>query len=277
MKSNFLKYLNIFLFSISVPLTVVYADNAKDEKKEQEEVSKNKKFAKGISAKDANLVQKGQGRNYCPVCGMHISTNYKTSHAVMLEESSKGEHENHQYCSIHCLYDDLNYGALKDKREMALASLFTVDANSSKFIKVSDAYYVIGSSVAGTMTVNSKYAFSSEKEAKEFAEKYNGSVVSGKDILDIENDDFLNDKNLIVKNRERNSETGKNILDKNCDSKIIDEILKDSNATKNMSKFKAEIKAKKSCKNIDEKGLQALSIYLWDIVLDKNKRFTLED
>jgi nitrous oxide reductase accessory protein NosL len=123
-----------------------------------------KKMFQTVDAKDAILVQKGPQKEHCAICGMNLIKFYKTSHAAKLEG------KNVQYCSIHCLTAHINEGA-------ELENPMVVDVISLKFIPVTEAFYVVGSDVPGTMTPISKYAFKSLNAAKAFQKKHGGKIL----------------------------------------------------------------------------------------------------
>jgi len=130
-----------------------------------------------VDKKDAILVQSGPNREHCAVCGMNLVKFYKTSHAATL----KGE--NIQYCSLHCMTEVMNKGAaLQDKKVVDVATL--------KFIPVSKAYYVVGSSVHGTMSRVSKYAFRELNQAKAFQKKHGGKILDFYSALQVAKKDF---------------------------------------------------------------------------------------
>lgn len=86
-----------------------------------------------VSSQSAILVQDGAQKGYCGRCGMDLVKFYKTSH------SATHNGIQHQYCSIHCLVDHLAEG-------ISLKNPEVVDVNSLKFISISKAHYVVGSS-----------------------------------------------------------------------------------------------------------------------------------
>ena len=89
-----------------------------------------------------------------------------------------------QYCSIHCIYEDLVINKLK------LENIQVVDLKSLKFIDASKAHYVVGSKKPGTMSMTSKYAFKDEKEAVKFTKRYSGKIVTFQQALDTAKKDF---------------------------------------------------------------------------------------
>ncbi|MEN4052900.1 MULTISPECIES: nitrous oxide reductase accessory protein NosL [Sulfurimonas] len=174
--------LKIFLFSLSVLImsgcqnitpyvkTDKKPEAAKQEKTQEVALKKDAKKPKmqkmfqTVDAKDAILVQKGEKKEHCAVCGMNLTKFYKTSHAAKLEG------KNIQYCSIHCLTAHINEGA-------ELENPMVVDVTTLKFIPVTEAFYVVGSDVPGTMSSVSKYAFKSLDAAKAFQKKHGGKIL----------------------------------------------------------------------------------------------------
>ncbi len=135
------------------------------------------KMFQTVDPKDAILVQKGEGKNACVICGMNLTKFYKTSHIATYGDKEV------QYCSIHCLEDHLNSGAEVKNPQV-------VDVTSLKFIPVLEAYYVVGSDLKGTMSRVSKYAFSSLEDAKAFQKKHGGEIMDFRAALEKAKEDF---------------------------------------------------------------------------------------
>ncbi len=135
------------------------------------------------------LTQKGIEKYWCPVCGMSIKNNYKTSHTSTLQNGTS-----RQYCSIRCL--------VKDKEEYGIDSnnIKVVDAKNEKLINAKKAFYVINSKIKGTMSKVSKLAFEKEKDAKEFIKKYKGTLHSFNEALK-QAQDTLKDDTKFSKNK----------------------------------------------------------------------------
>ncbi|OHE08764.1 MAG: hypothetical protein A2513_01980 [Sulfurimonas sp. RIFOXYD12_FULL_33_39] len=130
-----------------------------------------------VNEQDAVLLQDGKNKNYCVRCGMDLVKYYKTSH------SATHDGKVYQYCSIHCLEDNLGDGVeLKNPK--------VVDVESLQFIDATKAYYVVGSSKSATMSRISKYAFKSEEMAKKFQSQHGGEVMDFYKALDIAKKDF---------------------------------------------------------------------------------------
>jgi len=124
---------------------------------------------------NATLIQSGKEKYACPNCGMHLVKFYKTSHT----------HENHQYCSIHCLYESTQGVIPQDAK--------VVDTITLELIDVKKAYYVVGSKVRGTMTRTSSYAFGNEKDALLFVSDNGGKIMNFEAAFAVAAEDFPND------------------------------------------------------------------------------------
>ena len=127
-----------------------------------------------VPAGQATLVQKGENRESCVICGMNLPTFYKTSHAAETKTGTK-----RQYCSLHCVVED------NEINKTDLVNLKVVDTNSLKFISVYKAFYVVGSSKPGTMSRTSKYAFAKKSEAETFAKEFGGKVMNFNDTYTV--------------------------------------------------------------------------------------------
>ena len=124
---------------------------------------------------NATLIQLGKEKYSCPNCGMHLVKFYKTSHT----------HENHQYCSMHCLYESTQ-GVIPEDAKV-------VDTITLELIDVKKAYYVVGSKVRGTMTRTSSYAFGNEKDALLFVSDNGGKIMNFEAAFAVAAEDFPND------------------------------------------------------------------------------------
>ncbi|MDH4945114.1 nitrous oxide reductase accessory protein NosL [Sulfurimonas sp. C5] len=130
-----------------------------------------------VDEKDAVLVQTGNEKYYCHICGMHLVKFYKTSY--MAEDGTR----KYQYCSIHCLADHLNH-------DVELKNPQVIDVSSLKPISVLQAYYVVGSDVRGTMSRVSKYAFGTYEAAQNFQKQHGGKIMDFNGALQEAQKDF---------------------------------------------------------------------------------------
>lgn len=140
--------------------------------------SHNKLF-QSVSSEQAQLVQAGKYKQFCVKCGMDLVRFYKTSHSATDEKGDK----HFQYCSIHCLEDHLGDG-------ITLKNPKVVDVKSLKLISVADATYVVGSSIGGTMSRVSKYAFLNKEDALKFQENNGGEIMDFNSALNKAKEDF---------------------------------------------------------------------------------------
>ena len=131
-----------------------------------------------VPAAKAILVQQGEMKSSCAMCGMNLVMFYKTSYIATLNGKKK------QYCSLHCLVDDMK------NHHNSLQDIKVVDTNSLKLIDAKKAYYVVGSSKKGTMSRVSKYAFSTLSAASKFAAKNGGEVMGFNAAVQTAQEDF---------------------------------------------------------------------------------------
>ncbi len=212
------------------------------------------KMFQSVEKKDAILLQDGIQKMYCLNCGMNLIKFYKTSHAITLKDGKKI-----QYCSIHCLAEQL-----KDKN-FNIEKIEVVGVDTNKFLEAKKAFYVVGSKVKGTMSMNSKYAFFSKEEAVKFVKKHGGEIKSFNEALEIANKDFINDMGMLFKKRSTKMwGMGKKIYNSRCDKKTLDSIH-----AHNMGEMKAKINSSKACGKLDDKKTQALLLYMWDVKMQK--------
>lgn len=140
--------------------------------------SSSKKMFQSVPFKKATLVQEGKDKTSGVVCGMNLPMFYKTNHSATLNGKPR------QYCSIHCLTEDLKI------KKLALKDIKVVDITTLKFIDAKSAFYVVGSRQKGTMSRVSKYAFANKKDAFVFSKKYGGKVVDFQKAMQIAMEDF---------------------------------------------------------------------------------------
>lgn len=130
-----------------------------------------------VTQKEALLLQDGKEKESCPRCGMNLPKYYKTNHSASLDGKT------YQYCSIHCLQDHLYDG-------VSLKNPLVVDVATLKFIDATKAYYVVGSSVKGTMSRVSKYAFATKERAELFQKENGGEIIDFYQALEVAKKDF---------------------------------------------------------------------------------------
>ena len=199
-----------------------------------------------VASNEPILVQEGAKKHWCPVCGMSLKLFYKTSHAVHKK----------QFCSMRCLAVEM------EEHNISLDDIQVVDSKTEKLILAKEAFYVVDSEIMGTMTKVSKLAFSNKKDAKDFMEEYDGELVDFNKALSLAKTSLSSDIAMTNTKKEKKVyPMGQKIFKKKCHG-TIDPLnyieinqLKSALADKNNS----------ICKSLNEKQLQAVSLYLWDI------------
>lgn len=191
-----------------------------------------------VDPEQATLVGSGKEREYCPNCGMNLVKFHKTNHV----------HKDKQYCSIHCMYESTK-GQIPTEAKV-------MDTKNIKFIDALKAFYVVGSSVKGTMTMNSKYAFENESDAKAFQAKNGGEILNFEQAYAAAGRDFEADNKMLKTKRESGAyPKGKEIYESRCQKVNVKDF--DSIAL-----LKANLKT--VCKESNDGDLQAVALYLWD-------------
>jgi len=206
-------------------------------------------FSKAPTSGKAELIQEGPDKEWCPICGMKLPMFYKTNHAVKLTDGTKK-----QYCSIRCLAVDMP--AIKER----LGQMLVVAVDTDKFIDVNDAIYIIGSSAPGTMSMVSKYAFSTKAAAKEFQAKYGGEIADFKTVFEAANKSLEKDVEMTDNKRKKMMHPkGKKLYEAKCQE--IDAMNYNT-----ISELKAAIADKKLCTDLKGEGeLQPVALYLWEV------------
>lgn len=218
-----------------VSLTFAYAEGNMDKKPK-------KMMYQAVPMEKATIVQDGKTKKYCPICGMTLPMFYKTNHAANHEGHTK------QYCSIHCMAEDkeLNGTKLSDEK--------VVDNTSLKFIDAKSATYVVGSNKPGTMTMTSKYAFASKKDAQAFQKANGGEIKNYDEVYEIVAKGMEKEKAMITARQGKAAKMGEKIYNKMC--KKID-VKFDS-----VAQAKAYITENKTCGEMKGKPLQQVGLYL---------------
>ncbi len=225
------------LLSILVIGLFVSSSSASEMVKKQ-----NKMRYQAVPASKATLVQEGDSKAYCPVCGMTLPMFYKTNHAAKSVNGMK------QYCSIHCLVED------KIINKADLSELKVVNNSDMKFIKAKDAFYVVGSSKPATMAMVSKYGFAKKDDAQKFAKANGGDVKTFDDVYAMVSGELKKESAMIAKRQKKMEMMGGKIYGKMC--KKTD---KKFNSTAEAKTF---IMKNKLCGELKGKKLQAVGIYL---------------
>jgi nitrous oxide reductase accessory protein NosL len=231
-----MKKILLVLLALGTMMSLSYAETAHAGKPK-----KMMKMFQSVPMGKATILQEGKAKMFCPECGMDLPMFYKTNHAAHVHGKTK------QYCSIHCVVEDMNKGS-------KLENIQVVDTNSLKFIDADKAFYVVGSSKKGTMTMVSKYAFATKAEAEAFAKANGGKVTDFKGALEAAKADFEKDSQMIAKKQAMMAKKGEMIYGKMCQ--------KTDKKFTSTAEAKAFVMANGLCKGLNGKQLQAVGLYL---------------
>jgi len=210
-------------------------------------------FNKAASG-EPELIQQGDTKAYCPICGMSLKQFYKTSHGAILNDGTAT-----QYCSIRCLAADWN------AIEARVKKIVVTDAKSEKLIDAKDAFYVVGSKVPGTMSQVSKLAFAQKTDAEAFMKEYGGELMTFDKAFALAKASLAQDVDAFIQKKQKGMyPMGEKIYSGAC---AKDKIHLDDFTT--ISALKVFLKNNKVCGELDEQKLQAVSLYLWEIVREE--------
>lgn len=207
----------------------------------------NSKFEdfRAVDIKDATLLQDGESKNFCSVCGMSLNMFYKTNHAARVNNQEK----EHQYCSIHCMCQDVmtNKYSLQEPK--------VVDVTSLKFINAKEATYVYGSSKPATMSSISSYAFKDRADAIKFKDEFGGKILNFEEVFNKTKESLKDDIKLIEKRQKMAAMRGKKIFEASCTKDVKDRFSTPADA-------KAYILNNNICPNLTPKELSEVAHYL---------------
>jgi nitrous oxide reductase accessory protein NosL len=216
-------------------------------------------FAAGEFSRQATgtpeIIQTGENKMWCPVCGMNLKMFYKTSHALKLHGG-----QNRQYCSLRCMLED--YEGIST----LVQAILVVDNTSEKLIDARKAFYVVGSKAPGTMSSTSKYAFAKKEDALKFQAEMGGEIMDFSHAAQSAKVSMQKDINMTNMKREKMMyPKGKMIFDTACRKSI------DPMQFNLINEMKAYIHKSGKCGKLAEPELQAVTLYLWDVVRKQNR------
>jgi hypothetical protein len=230
------KFMKKFLLFITLLLTLSSSTFAQEEATTQKMPTR----FQSVPLDQAQLLQTGKGKMFCPSCGMTLPMFYKTNHAGDMNGTTQ------QYCSIHCLAKTLH--------QHTLSNIRVVDNTSLKFIDAKTAWYVVGSTKAGTMSRISKYAFATKKDAQAFAKEFSGEVKNFEETLKLVQDNIAKENKMIAKKQAMMAKKGEMMFSKIC---------KPTDKTFNsVAEAKSYLKTEEICGKVNGKQLQAIALYL---------------
>jgi nitrous oxide reductase accessory protein NosL len=131
----------------------------------------------------------------CPYCGMNRTMWHHSRHLVHYDDDLVDP-----TCSVHCAAISLSLNL-----DRGVKAIYAADFGSQSKIKplvnVDHATYLVGSDLPGTMTKESKMAFSSPDAAKEAMKSHGGQLMNFSDALTKAYLGMAQDTNVIRKKR----------------------------------------------------------------------------
>jgi len=113
----------------------------------------------------------------CPYCGMNRTMWHHSRHLVHYDDDLVDP-----TCSLHCLAISLILNLDRGAKTIYAAD-FGADSKIKPLVNVDQAAYLVGSDLPGTMTKESKMAFSSPEAAKAAGKSHGGKVVGFDEAL----------------------------------------------------------------------------------------------
>lgn len=223
-------------------LTVGAAEHNHEHHEHHEHHSHAKADFRAVSPDKAEILQKGDKNAYCQICGMTLTMFYRTNHAATING------EVHQYCSLHCLLEEAMLKKVEPK------DIKVVDNVTLKFMDANKAFYVVGSKQPATMDSVSKYAFSSEDEAKKFIKEFGGEIMSFPEVRKKTQAGLEKSVQEVKQRQAKAAKMGEKIYNKVCQ--------KTDKKFSSTAEAKAFVTKNKLCGDLKGKKLQQVGLYL---------------
>ena len=205
-------------------------------------------FSKRATSK-IQLFQSGSEKQWCPITGLKIQDYYKTSYTAKLK--SNGRYR--QYSCLYALATDMQESGL----DMNSVKVLAIDKN--RYITVKDAYFLIKSAVNATFGKTSTLAFGDKNTALKYQNRYGGKIVDFKKALHVEQKNLKDALSYMVTiYKKKLYPMGKRVYKKRCKKIDTDDYIE-------INELKSDIRQHKLCGKLDEKHLQALALYIWDV------------
>ena len=232
------------ILMVLAALVMVSSNSFSEEMKHEMKAATGKKMPtsfQAVSPDKATILQEGEGKLYCPKCGMTLPMFYKTNHAADVDGKTT------QFCSIHCLAE-----AMADDGKVT--NVKVVDNTTLEFIEVIKAWYVFGSSKPGTMSMTSKYAFGKKSDAEKFAKEFGGKVMTYYDVLDSVKASLAKESAMVKQKQSMMAQKGEMMYNNMCTPIDVN--------FSSTAEAKTYLMNEKPCGEIKGRKLQAIGIYL---------------
>ncbi|MGA7874646.1 MAG: nitrous oxide reductase accessory protein NosL [Desulfoferrobacter sp.] len=142
----------------------------------KEPITQENKVINQRRIKSGKIVEPVDGKDQCIVCQM-----YPARYAKNKCQLSTMSNQVYHFCSTHCLFNFLQDSKKYAKTEVKPVMIWVVDYPTGTWISGKTAYYVVGSKVDGPMGQEA-IAFSRQSDAKDFAAKQGGKVLTLQEV-----------------------------------------------------------------------------------------------
>jgi len=207
---------------------------------------------------------------WCPLCGMNLKMYHQTNNRLTFSDGSKV-----QTCSIFCA------AQFYEKRPTEIDQWEVVDYETKGWIDARKAKWLIESDIPGVMTAISKLAFLSMEDVKKYQKKHGGTIGTFDDALNRTLSDMGSDRKMIMAKVAEMAKMGKDMAGKQECYQCHGEEGKGGTASgwntpafskKMDTRVKIKEAITKGCPKmhgyegkIDEKGLHAITLYIWSL------------
>ncbi|WP_331774254.1 nitrous oxide reductase accessory protein NosL [Sulfurospirillum sp. 1612] len=186
---------------------------------------------------------------WCPITGQSIKENYKTSLIARLQTNARAR----QYSALSALAIDMQEYGIDTKSIQAL------DVISQKYINANSAFFLINSQIKPTFGTISAIAFAKKADADSYRKTYGGDVVSFEEALKKVTQNLKKSIAYMKKiYKKKTYKMGERIYKKKCQEIDPTDYIE-------INDLKKEIVDQHLCGTLNERYLQALALYLWNV------------
>ncbi len=196
---------------------------------------------------EPELPGKHSADRWCDRSGYGLAHTYLINYRAHLSDGTTK-----RYAALRFLAED--FDAIKDR----VTVIEVVDAQSGAFIDVQNAFFVLNSSLGSPYSKYLKIAFAKKRAAEEFIRKYGGDIRDFDFALYMATRDIQLDEKYRKNRDERSLKRGQRIYEKVCEE--VDPL-----AFSSLKHLKTHLQSSGVCKRLNERNLQALTRYLWEV------------
>jgi copper chaperone NosL len=121
--------------------------------------------------KKGKIIEPVEGKDVCPVCGMEVAK-YQKNKCQLHTSSGQVVH----FCATQCLFEFLKNPAKFEMNNLVVKTTWVTDYETGEWIYAKNAFYVLGSTVAGPMGKEA-FPFAARDQAEKFSRTYTGRIL----------------------------------------------------------------------------------------------------